>query len=503
MTQKNVLILHTDQQRFDCLGCVGRRANVRTPNLDRLASQGALFSRHIASNPVCMPSRASLMTGLYPPGHNVWSNGIALNRKVYALATPAPRYDLDVTPEPPTMADVFAGAGYDTVSFGKLHLTPNLAPPSYGYHETWSLWEEGALDDWHGPYYGFRYVDMTEGHGEHPCRGGHYGIWLQREHPEVYRRVIKASEQGTRTLPVPALGDLYPSPIPAQLHHSAWLADRLCAYLAEDRPPDRPFFAFVGFPDPHHPFTPCHDTISLFEKLEVQDPFDPEGEGIAGSPVRDRMGMDIAHLSAADRHTVIRYTYAMIYQIDQAVGRILDALQANGLWEDTIIVFTSDHGDFLGDHARLRKNTVGSDALLHLPFILRAPGADLPARVETPMSNSDVLPTLCALTGVAPPAWQHGEDICSVVREGREHHALAFCANGDPANVNYSVYDRAYRLTVYPYQGYVELYDHRTDPGECVNVAARESDRVATLMEVLQESLLRCYNPILGRTCAW
>ena len=111
-------------------------------------------------------------------------------------------------------------------------------------------------------------------------------------------------------------------------------------------------------------------------------------------------------MSAEERRTVIRYTHAMIYQIDQAVGRILDALQANGLWEDTIVVFTSDHGDFLGDHARLRKGTVGSDALLHLPFILRAPGADLPARVDTPMSNCDVMPTLAALTGVAPPAWQ-------------------------------------------------------------------------------------------------
>jgi len=510
MAQKNILVLHTDQQRYDCLGCSGN-PYVRTPHIDQLAAEGTRFTRHISGNPVCMPSRASLMTGLYPPGHGVWSNGVALNRREYAcFKPPAPaRRETDIVPQPPTLADVFCSAGYDTVSFGKLHLTPNLAPPEYGYPETWSLWQDGSLDEWHGPYYGFRYVDITKGHGEQPCMAGHYGRWLQSEHPKLYEQVVE--NQKTKTLPVPALGDLYVSPLPTELHHSAWLADRFCQYL-EDRPSGQPFFAFVGFPDPHHPFTPCFDALALFEGAEVQDPSDPGGAALVDSPVRDRFGTDIAHLSLDECRTIVRHTYAMIYQIDRAVGRIVEALKAKELWEDTIVVFTSDHGDFLGDHGRLRKSMVGSDALLHLPFILRAPGADLPDRVDTPMSNVDVLPTLAALTGIAPPERQHGRDIASVIREGAEHHAFEFCANGSPAHLNYTVYDADYRLTYYPHLGYTELYDHRrcgigcgigSDPGECVNLAAREPAQTARLMDVLRARLVEVYNPIVGRTCLW
>jgi arylsulfatase A-like enzyme len=317
----------------------------------------------------------------------------------------------------------------------------------------------------------------------------------------VYRLVVRNQERTVR--PVPALRDLYPSPLPVELHHSAWLADRVCRYLERERPVDRPFFAFVGFPDPHHPFTPCQEALDLFAGQQVKEPYDESGQGIADSPLRDRYGMDISRLSAEERRTIIRYTYAMVYQIDLTVGRIVDALKARGLWEDTIVVFTSDHGDFLGDHGRLRKGIVGADALLHVPFVLHAPGAGLPSQVDLPMSNCDVMPTLAALTGIEPPDWQHGRDVTALLREGEESHALAFCANGNPANVNYTVYDADCRLTYYPYWGFCELYDHRDDPGECTNLAARAQPRVRALMQVLEQSMLRYHNPILGRTGAW
>ena len=114
MSQKNVLILHTDQQRYDCLGSSGN-SFIRTPNLDQLAAEGTRFTRHIAANSACMPSRASLMTGLYPPGHGVWANGVALNRQEYARVTPpAPPWRTEIVPQPPTLADVFGGAGGTT-----------------------------------------------------------------------------------------------------------------------------------------------------------------------------------------------------------------------------------------------------------------------------------------------------------------------------------------------------------------------------------------------------
>jgi arylsulfatase A-like enzyme len=499
MPQKNVLILQTDQQRFDSLGSSGN-PYAHTPYLDRLAYEGTVFTRHIAANPVSMPSRASLFTGLYPPGHNVYTNGIALNRQEYTNANPAPQWsEADIPPVPPTLADIFARAGYDTVSFGKLHLTPNLAPPSFGYPETWELWQSGTMEEWHGPYYGFRHVDLTLGHGEQPCEAGHYGRWLQQEHSEAYQRALRNRESAPR--PIPNLNDLYPSALPYELHHSAWLAEQFVNYLHTR--PVSPFFAYIGFPDPHHPFTPCQETLDELNDLEVKEPEDPTGAGIAGSPVRDRFGMDISNFNTHERCLVIRYTYAMVYQVDRAVGRILQALKDHDLWDDTIVLFTSDHGDFLGDHGRLRKGAVASDALLHVPFILRAPGSRLPGRVDIPMSNADILPTLATLAEIEPPAWIHGKDILQVLRQGDQHHVYAFCANGNPLHTNYTIYDAHQRMTYYPYHEYVELFDHREDPGELHNLAAKQSRNVLRLISILQERMLHYNNPILGRTAAW
>jgi len=493
----NILILHTDQQRYDSLGCMGN-SYARTPNLDRLAAGGTLFTRHISSNTLCMPSRAGLMTGLYPPGHNVWTNGVPLNRREYAVANPEHVGD-EVRPEPPTMADIFGMAGYDTVAFGKLHLTPNLAPTLYGYPETWSHWDDGDLDNWHGPYYGFRYVEMTQGHGEQPCHRGHYAAWLRREHPEALRMLEEAQPER----PIPALNDLYASPLPADLHNTTWLANRFCDYV-HTCGTDQPWFAFVGFPDPHHPFTPSYDVMCDFEDCDVQDPIDPTGETVQGAPLANA-GTNVSGLTSEERRIIRRYTAAMIYQIDRAVGHIVEGLKAAGQWENTVIVFTSDHGDFLGDHGRLRKGYTPSDTLLHIPFILRAPGVDFPTCVDTPMSNVDVLPTLAALAGIAPPDWCHGIDMGRVMRSKTRHFALAFCANGDPEMINYTFYDDAYRFTIYPHTDYVELFDHRTDPGECRNLAQHHDHqlRVAALTSAMQARLMQYHNPILARVSAW
>jgi arylsulfatase A-like enzyme len=501
MGKKNVVILHTDQQRYDSLGCSGN-AYARTPNLDALAAEGTLFSRHMSANPICMPSRASLMTGLYPPGHNVWTNGVPLNRHTYANVEWGPEHwGIDVVPEPPTLADVFAEAGYDTVALGKLHLTPNLAPVSYGFPEAESTWEAEEIVDWHGPYYGFRYVDLTIGHGEQVCRGGHYGAWLKDQHPEVLAR-LDARDPSTGS-GAPYLRDLYTLPMRFEHHYTSWLAERFCDYLERERPGEQPFFAFVGFPDPHHPFTPCEDIEAQFHTAAVRDPSDSSGEGLVGVPARALAGLDITDMPEEVLWTVLRNTDAMIYQIDLAVGRILDALKVNGLWEDTVVLFTSDHGDFLGDHGRLRKGTLSSDALLHVPLLVRAPGADLPQRYDAPVSNCDVMPTIAKLVGIEAPPLCHGRDVFA--QAASEPYALAYCANGDPRYTSHTVVDQDHRMTWYPHSGYVELFDHRHDPGERVNLAARSEYQgsISLLMDVLRERMLGYYHPIVGRVCLW
>ncbi len=496
--KKNVIIFHVDQQRADSLGCMGNRF-VRTPVLDRLAAEGSLLTRHIASNTICMPSRASLLTGLYPPGHNVWCNGVPLNRKDYIRVNESNASVIQgkFTPEPVTMADMFTGAGYDTAAFGKLHLTPYLGPIFHKHPENTELWTSGFFNDWHGPYYGFQHVEMIMGHGEQPCVHGHYSLWLKENHREIYNKVVKESA----TRPLANLGDLFPSRIPFELHNSTWLSNRVCKYIRNQKSSGKPFFAFVGFPDPHHPFAPCHDIMKDFEDIDVQDPRDPEGAG-ASAPLSELSQATTSNLSGDDLRKVIRYTYAMVYQIDMAIGRALDMLDDEGLRNDTIVVFTGDHGDFLGDHGLLRKGFAASDSLLHVPFIIRAPDSGLPQRIEEPVSNCDVMPTIATLCGVTPPLNLQGHDF---TKPDEDRRVFAFNSNGSPESVNLTIYDRKRRMTWYPARNYTEMFDHETDPGESANIAQNAKNKALTeeLKSCISRKTAESFNPILGRICAW
>ena len=170
----NIVLIVTDQQRYDSLGCTGNRFAV-TPSLDALAGEGCLFTRHFTANPVCMPSRATMMTGCYPATHGVVTNGIPLPRRQYVRADGAnvERDGVPVISQLPTLGDVLGQAGYTTGSIGKLHLTPTQCDPDLGYEESTARWRnDPAMNQWHGPYYGLQEVDMTLGHGER--MQGHY-----------------------------------------------------------------------------------------------------------------------------------------------------------------------------------------------------------------------------------------------------------------------------------------------------------------------------------------
>jgi len=433
----------------------------------------------------------------------VWSNGIPLNRREYLTFNKKYAGSRKIATEPTTLADMFAAAGYDTASFGKLHLTCNLSPTELGHPENWQFWQEGAFDDWHGPYYGFRHVEITCSHGEEPCKMGHYANWLKAEHPDVWKQTKIAGAK--RPMAVDALNDVYPSAIPHELHHSAWLADKFCDYLDSGRDGDKPFFAFLGFPDPHSPVSPCEDLLEQFLGCEVQQAADPSGEGIPrwlNEMIKDK---SIAHVPPEQREQILRYTYAMVYSIDLAVGRVLDKLEQAGLAEDTIVVFTSDHGDYLCDHAMFRKSMIAWDCLVHVPFVLRAPGAGLPARVDTPMSNVDVMPTLAALAGVEAPEGLHGVDITQEIRDGREHVDLVHAAAGSPESVNWTLYDQTHRMTYFPATGQTVLYDHAADPGECRDLSqdASHAERIEAMKRELNDRTARCTNPIVGCVSPW
>lgn len=499
---RNVLVLHTDQQRYDSMGCTGNPF-ARTPSLDRLAAEGTLFTRHIVSSPICSPSRASLLTGLYPPGHGLWCNGVPLNRREYAEVNPDDHYHDRGSAgglghyvfEPPTLADLLGAAGYQTAAFGKLHLTPNNPPLSRPTPESWTHWRLGRYRDWRGPYYGFEHYETALGHGQH-ATWGHYRDWLEREHPEMYRRSLEPERQ-VRAFPTQP--DLFATEIPLTLHHSSWLAERFGSWLSARRT-EQPFFAFVGFSDPHHPFNPCREVLDGFPDNPGDDPVDPRGEALAGPP-REMVSWFDPSRSLDLVRAIRRSTHALVHQVDRAVGRILGMLERDGSLGETIVVFTSDHGDFLGDHGSIYKSIGVHHCLVHTPLILRIPGASLPRRFEGTVSNVDVLPTVLAAAGVDSPPWRHGRDLAQPSAESVA--AMAFSFNGDPRYVGWTVYDDRYRMSLYPNADWVELYDHREDPGECRNVAASRLEVVRAMRATLGGRLPGLVNPAGGRMCSW
>jgi len=186
--------------------------------------------------------------------------------------------------------------------------------------------------------------------------------------------------------------------------------------------------------------------------------------------------------------------------VDQAVGRIFDSLKARGMWDNTIIVFTSDHGDFLCDHGLIRKHEIGSDSLLRVPLIMRVPGMDLPDRIDDPVSNTDVMPTLASLCGLSCESVD-GSDVFARSDTGQEPYAFAQNFQVEPWVANYTIYDRHHRLTWYPRLRLTELFDHRDDPGETRNLAGNPKvrDIEKGLRDQLGPHITETADPTLGR----
>lgn len=508
----NVLILHTDQQRFDSLGCTGS-ISARTPNLDALAQEGLLFTRHVSSCPICQPSRASLLTGLYPPGHQLWTNGVALPRVDHAPAA-NDRYRPVRTEEgfrfvAPTLGDVFGMAGYRTAAFGKLHLTPFLENDP-AKREAYVAWEEGREHADAQPYYGFDHYEPILGHGpdNYWAHGGAYGRYL---HQQLSRLGESLHDEISKTRMNPKIGDLYVSPIPHEQGDANWLAERVMQSL-ENRPGDQPFCYFVGFPGPHHPFAPSCDIWPEFREADVAAP---------GASAEARHGSALmAAFDAGDQvhrlpepleesaRAIRRATDAMVHEIDRAVGKIVGYLKTNGLWENTIVVFTSDHGDFLGDFGLYRKTCLNAAQLLRVPLICHMPGhcqGALAEQTDRFTSNTDLLPTLAAAAGVPLPSPVHGADLTSSQPEDRPVFAFAYQAmnreKDDRRLDNIAVFQGDNHYNFAPQADLEELFDLAADPHEVHDLAADPAyrERADELRNTAAQAVLKQHSPGLGK----
>ncbi len=447
----NILFICTDQQRYDSLGCNGN-TTARTPNLDALAASGARFENHIVANPVCMPSRSSMLTGRFPNAHRVWTNGIAL------------------PPTETTLPAVLGHHGYRTASIGKIHLTPTLCYPGPGMMESRRGWANGSLDGWNGPYYGFDDVQLTVGHGDNALKWGHYGADVRARFPELVERVRQrestASEVDTRE-----------SVIPLEAHHTTWIGDRTVEFIMARRAQGEPFMLFTSFPDPHHPFHVPEPYASMFDPRDIPLPMpddnrDCKPHHYGGGRVIEARTTSV--LGEDDLRRIIARTYGMIALIDDTVGRIMLALENTGLADETIVVFTSDHGELLGDHGLLLKGPYPCRSLLRVNCLMRAPGIAAPGTVvHNPTSNTDLLPTLLGLCGIDVPSGVQGRSLVDALQGGPSpDSALSMGWSKESGNrhVHQTMYTPNWRVTWFPRTGEGELYNLADDPGEKYNL---------------------------------
>ncbi len=374
-TEPNILWICSDQQRFDTLGVTGNPF-VHTPHLDQLAGSGMLFTHCFTQNPVCTPSRASFLTGRYPRTTRCRQNGQA------------------IPPDEVPVTRVLTEAGYHCGLVGKLHVSPvapHVAPVAEhriadGYAEF--HWSHHPAPDW-------------------PANA--YTRWLDQRGVQFDSRPIVGSRYVRLGMPV---GD----------HQTSWCADVAAAFIRGALRFRRPWLLSVNPFDPHHPFDPPAELLNRYLPLIERIPLPNYVEGeLANKPVfqqRDhrgaynRPGSFAAAEMSPDDHRLIRAAYwAMIDLIDIAVGRMLQALEETDQLGRTLVVFTSDHGELLGDHGLYLKGPHFYEPSIRVPLILSWPGHIAPGQSAELVELVDLAPTLLAACGLPPYPGMQGRSL--------------------------------------------------------------------------------------------
>jgi arylsulfatase A-like enzyme len=497
VTRPNFLLFITDQHRVDYLGCYGHPI-LKTPHIDSIAARGTRFKRFYVATPVCMPNRATLMTGRMPSVHGARSNGLPLSLRAN------------------TFVDALRVAGYATALVGKSHLqnftghAPILKRPpartgiqvlDSSFAEARKSVFDGPYDQEHPrrweaghdfpmqlPFYGFEHVDLCTAHGDQV--GGHYYVWLKSRRPDA-----DELRDHRKQLPHDYIcPQAFRTPIPEELYPTAYVAEKSCEWLdrfaAGKR--DRPFFLMTSFPDPHHPFTPPGRYWSMYDPQDMALPtsFSP-GNRILARPViwameqresgkADTAGQAAFAVNECEAREAMALSCGMIAMIDDAIGRVLGRLAACGLADNTVVIFTTDHGDFLGDHRLLLKGPAHYESITHVPFIWAEPGKRAERCTDMLAGTLDIAPTILDRANVQPYNGIQGVSLLSaldglnvtiardsIVIEDDQQRAVFGLPSGSRLR---TLITQRWRMTIAQDDTYGELYDLQSDPHEMENL---------------------------------
>jgi arylsulfatase A-like enzyme len=426
-----------------------------------------------------MPNRASLLTGQYPNTHGVRSNGMIMDESI------------------PTLTKTLQKKGWHTVAIGKIHHQFWMGSTSRKYKSSEDIasWvmkpEQQKLypvgENFPLPYYGYEEVEVVSGNGI--ICSGHYTKWLDEKNIEVSQEVKE------RCYDFRQLFDFFSAPIAEEYNSSTYITERTLAFLdrvTKKEYGEKPFYLHCSFNDPHYP---------IFPPSRLQEKYKPEDIPLPET-FSDQMNLKNhkylneflytntdaffkkAFLKEASEEEVKKLkalTYASIAYIDECVGKILKKLEETGLAENTIVIFTSDHGDLMGDHGLLFKGPCPFDGIMKIPLIWSNPNMNNASEVvcDSLISSVDYAPTLLYLLGIKqkfhPPDMQ-GQDMSSLF-EKPDQKIRDYCYIEADEEMNPMVsrlrhlITEDYKLTIYEEMpGFGDIYDRKNDPYELHNL---------------------------------
>ncbi|MDX6746959.1 sulfatase [Polaribacter sp. PL03] len=442
----NLIIIHTDEHNFRTISAYqkllseeqafvwGKGNNTKTPNIDKLADEGAIATSYYCASPVCTPSRASLVTGLYPQ------------------ATGAPKNGLHISEDVPTFATILKDQGYATSYVGKWHLAG---------HDKYA--------------FGVKYKAGFEDN-RYMMKGGH----------APYFYVTKDKFKGVNEKVAAKL------PQEKVIHATDFFTDKTLEILERDK--SKPFAIMLSIPDPHTPDFAKPPYNTMYDGLKIEAPITMASKYNAIKPSWGKGGNNEAQgkKDFSKEKDALKQYFGMVSHIDDSVGRILQFLEANNLKENTIVIFTSDHGDMFFEHNRRNKG-VPYEGSARIPFLIRYPNKIPKGKViNTAYTNVDFTPTILSLMDVATDAKFHGldtsDDFTNNKKEVNSDRITYFAKSG---GWWVSAVNNRYKLVIdkkeKPY-----LFDLQEDPDELINFYYNK--KYTTIAKMMQSELFKQLN---------
>lgn len=488
MSKLNVLLITSDQQHWNTLG--QHNPEIKTPALDKLAEQGTTFTRAYCPNPTCTPTRGTLITGKYASQHGA-----------YSLGTKVPETE-------PTVGDCFRESGYRTALVGKAHFQPLRGTEDFPSLESYPVLQD--LEFWQNfddVFYGFDHIELARNHTDEAHVGQHYALWMEEKGLDNWRDYYRSPTGNNDTQKRKWL-------IPEDYHYNTWIAERTNSLISEYNDQDQPFFMWASFFDPHPVYLVPEPWDTMYDPTELTVPSIVPGEHDSSPPhlqLTQQTNPDYAawqepngnsthgfnsHVHDRDELAKdIACYYGMVSCMDKYIGKIIDHLDSLGLADNTLVVFTSDHGHYFGQHGLIAKGAFHYDDGIRVPMIARLPDV-IPAGKQSHSLQTlvDYAPTFLGLCGLDIPDDMTGisqQDIWQGDESTAREHVIVENRH-QPTTIHMKTYiDEQYKITVYYNRDYGEIFDLKNDQNEIKNLWFDTTRRAQLMEKFLRAEMLK------------